>query len=171
MILVKAAIRKMFRNVVNIRVETRKKEQGEGIDVWVRLSSKKILKIEHKVRPFILSTKYSDIQLEYKHTYKNEKFMSTGWMERNLKCNYLLVCYYPDKICFLIPWKELRKVWKKHRKEWIEKYTCYPPADNKTYDSWCAGIPVEVLKKYVSSMKKIQVTRAEILKEKHRNEQ
>ena len=119
--------------------------QGQrlGIDRLVHLSSGRTLMIDEKKR----SKVYSDILLEY---LSNDKTMAPGWIEKDLQIDYLSYAFMPIERVYLFPWHLLRRSWIHKGDYWKERYPVVC-AKNAGYKTHSVAVPIEVLRKTVST--------------------
>lgn len=111
--------------------------QRAGIDRQVLLRDGTVLKIDEKVR----TEDWSDILLEY---WSDEEKRVPGWVAKDLSCDYIAYALVPSRTCYLLPFQLLRRVWKKHRAEWVGTYQRIE-AHNNTYRTISVAVPPSVL--------------------------
>lgn len=108
--------------------------QRQGIDRIVFLNTGRIYYINEKVR----YKDYGDILIEF---ISNSKEMTSGWAEKDLICDFILYVVLPSKKALLIPYQSFKRLWKKYRDLWIEKYRSSSP--NEGYDTLNVHVPKE----------------------------
>jgi len=133
---------KAFPNMTDSRLERSLSRQKMGIDIEIYLNNGTSVFVEEKTR----KKSYNDILLEY---ISNDKTGSLGWMEKDLKCDYLAYAVMSKKKVYLFSWTQLQKVWFKNRDTWIDKFPRIV-AQNPKYKTISVGVPVSIIKKYVN---------------------
>lgn len=123
--------------------------QRQGIDRIVLLANGRVLKIDEKKR----RQEYNDILLEY---ISVDKTGAPGWIEKDLTIDYLAYAFMQSQRVYLFDWCLLRRVWLKHKKEWIEQYNI-PPAQNSGYCTLSVAVPITKLLKLISTASVIQL--------------
>ena len=88
--------------------------QRGGIDRIIILASGKEIKIDEKVR----DRDFNDVLLEY---WSNTERRIPGWIAKDLACDFVAYAYLETQRCFLLPFPLLRRAWKQHGREWVEK--------------------------------------------------
>lgn len=136
-----AIYKELFPNLVDIERCRDIKRQKQGIDTILFLSNGAEIKIDEKKRREV----YPDILLEY---ISVDRTNAPGWMEKDLKIDYLAYAKMPLKVCYLLPWSLLRRAWLYNKKEWMSKYK-HVKGKNATYTTWSIAIPTDVLKKAI----------------------
>ncbi len=111
--------------------------QRAGIDRQVFLKSGKIIEIDEKVRTKV----YPDILLE---RWSDKERKIPGWVQKDLKCDYIAYAFIPSKTCYLLPFPQLRKAWIDNGKEWIEIYGTRE-AKNEGWVTESVPVPIDIL--------------------------
>lgn len=132
--------RKAFPSLVGIRMEKRMSRQRMGIDVEISFPNDGGLFIEEKTR----KKNYGDILLEY---ISNDKSGAAGWMEKNLKCDYIAYRIVSKGIVYLLPWEDLREAWISNKDVWLSTYPRIV-ANNPSYKTISVGVPISTLKRH-----------------------
>ena len=146
-----AVYRKAFPNMVNHMLCSGDVEsQRQGIDRSILLSSGKTLYIDEKKRKEV----WDDVLLEY---ISVDTTGAPGWMEKDLAIDYLAYAFMPTRQCHLFPWPLLRRAWLQFGSAWKSKYKCIP-AKNNGYTTWSVAVPINVLRKAVSTAAIIDVS-------------
>jgi hypothetical protein len=123
--------------------------QRAGIDRYVQLINGSFIRIDEKKRTKV----YNDILLEY---ISNDRTGAPGWIEKQLKIDYIAYAFMPIQRVYLYPWLMLRRVWLHYRDEWFGKYKPVP-AHNPGYITWSLPIPIKVLQQVMRSSFIIQL--------------
>ncbi len=119
--------------------------QSRGIDVRVKLTNKRTINIDEKLR----ERTYKDVFLEVEHIHDNGT-VEPGWMEKDLSIDYLAYAFEPSREVLLYSWPVLRRVWRRNRAAWIAEFN-KKPARNKSYNSIGVCVPREVLGKALAA--------------------
>lgn len=142
--------RKAFPNLVNhMPCLGDTQSQRMGVDRVIHLSNGHTLHVDEKKR----REAYDDILLEYAHT--NGK---PGWMEKDLRIDYLAYAFMPTKQCYLFPWPLLRRAWLQFRDEWKGKHPTIK-GKNQTYITLSVAVPIPVLRSAISTAAIIDVSK------------
>ncbi len=118
--------------------------QRNGVDIVIYTTSDTIYKIDEKLRYKC----YDDIALEF---ISNDVTRSPGWMEKDLKIDYINYVFTPRKQSYMFPWQQLKIVWDKNKANWIElagseeQGFFIARAPNPTYDTLSCAIPTDLL--------------------------
>jgi hypothetical protein len=123
--------------------------QELGIDRIVQLKSGQTIYIDEKKR----GTVYNDILLEYISVDTQNK---AGWIEKDLRIDYLAYAFLPNKKCYLFPYQLLRRVWNSHCDEWKSKFRKVE-AKNSGYSTWSVAVPIDVITQSIASAMLIQL--------------
>lgn len=121
--------------------------QRGGIDRVLPLASGKTLSVDEKVR----YKDYGDVLLEYWSVYRNGKGEDPGWVAKDLACDYIAYAWVPTERCLLLPFQELRRVWRTHCREWValaergSRGFCRVSAENGRYQTISVCVPQEIL--------------------------
>lgn len=111
--------------------------QPAGIDRVVTLASSKQILIDEKVR----RKDWGDILLEY---WSSVEHQTRGWIAKDLACDYIAYAFKPSATCHLLPFQLLRRVWKLHRHDWVDRYgEC--DAKNDGYTTRSCPVPTTIL--------------------------
>lgn len=93
--------------------------QRGGIDRVLTLGSGKTLSVDEKVR----YKDYGDVLLEFWSSYRGEypqgRGDQPGWVAKDLACDYIAYAWVPTERCLLLPFQELRRAWRSHRRDWV----------------------------------------------------
>lgn len=111
--------------------------QRAGIDRLVILRSGRTVAIEEKIR----TETWPDILLE---RWSDEQRRLPGWTQRDLACDYLAYALVPAQVCYLLPFQDLRRAWRRHGRAWIKRYR-EVRAENRGYTTVSVAVPVEQL--------------------------
>lgn len=131
-----------FSTMIDVRNDCQ--AQREGIDRYVILNSGETIKIDEKVR----TVKYNDILLE---VFSNSERETPGWMQKNLRCDYIAYAFIPTKTCYLLPFLQLKRAWNTNKQIWYEKARKSQDgfrvvdAENKTYTTHSICVPIDIL--------------------------
>jgi len=133
-----AVYRQAFRNFAGMTaVKDGEWGQFKGIDRVVALDCGKVLKIDEKVR----GKDYGDFCLE---RYHDRDRQIPGWIQKNLEMDYLAYAFIPSRRCYLLPFQDLRRAWRRHGREWIARYP-HVPGENPHYITECIAVPIPVV--------------------------
>ena len=88
-----------------------------------------------------------EFALEY---YSNKEAGILGWMNTDLKCDYLLYVFYPSKTIYLLKWDELKKLWDKNKREWLKTKERLFIGNQGSGSSMCLKIPIEEIETELS---------------------
>lgn len=133
--------------------------QRDGIDRVVTLTSGRVVTIDEKVR----DRDYQDFCLEYwsvKHK-RDRKRDEPGWIAKEMRCDYLAYAFVPSGRCYLLPFHELRRAWRKHFREWVAEYPEIR-ADNGYYDTLSVAVPISVVQRALSDVSLIRFFHEEL---------
>lgn len=136
----------LFPRLKRFRREFRKDYQKRGIDVVVVLPEESFW-IEEKV----VRKDWKEFALEY---YSNKEAGILGWMNTDLKCDYLLYVFYPSKTIYLLEWAELKKLWDKKKREWLKTKERLYIANKGAGSSMCLKIPIKEIEEELSKKEK-----------------
>jgi hypothetical protein len=115
-----------------------KKAQAEGIDTIIKLPYGGILSIDEKMR-----RQYRpDVLIEY---VSNDKSNSPGWIEKDLKIDFIAYAYMDINRVLFVPYNELKKLWSDNKEAWLKRYKI-PPAKNTGYNTLNVAVPLEELR-------------------------
>lgn len=116
----------------------------------------RIYHIEHKEH---FNMNYNDdlIHLEYLNRYSNGKD-KPGWIEDNDKETEVLSYYkHSTDTVYYFDWIMLRKVWDKHKEEWLKEYRVSKTKNigfgGTTYHTYCLGVPASVIYEAIEAIK------------------
>lgn len=115
--------------------------QRGGIDRVLTLNSSKILTVDEKVR----KKDWPDILLEY---WSDIDRQTRGWAAKDLGCDYIAYAFVPSATCYLLPFQELRRVWRKNRKIWVAEYKRIEAKNEENGRKWTTvsvAVPTPVL--------------------------
>jgi len=135
-----------FPRLKRIRREFRKEYQKKGIDTVVVLPET-TLWIEEKV----MRKDWPEFALEY---YSNKEREILGWMNRDLKCDYIVFAFYPSKTIYLIEWKELKNLWDRKKREWLKTKERICIGNKGGGSSMCLKIPIKEVEEELSKKEK-----------------
>jgi len=144
-----ATYKKAFPSMVGHCFHENPYMQNIGIDRTLTLPNGRLIHIEEKIRYEI----YSDILLEY---VSDSVRKTPGWMEKDLRCDYLAYAFAPNKRAYLFPWATLKKVWIENQGMFFAEYPIIE-APNNGYSTLCVAIPIAELTTLVSNVIEIQV--------------
>jgi hypothetical protein len=116
--------------------------QRLGVDRVILLDNAEILKIDEKKR----RGDWPDVLLEY---LSNDRTGAPGWIEKNLRIDYLAYAFPEARRCYLIPWPGLRAAWKSNGADWKLKFPRVE-AQNRDYKTLSVAVPVKVLYRAVN---------------------
>lgn len=124
--------------------------QREGIDRVVYLTTGDVIGIEEKLQRRVWDT----LLLEY--ISNDTKDIHDGWIEKNLKSDYLAYGFLPNTVCF-VPMSDLKKLYNKNKDLWLRKYNniC---ARNKYYNTYSIAVPIDDVVNYIPSTRLITLT-------------
>lgn len=136
--------------------------QRAGIDRLIHLPNATSVRIEEKVR----DKAYDDFALEFEHVHKNSRqFMRLGWMNLDLACDYLAYAVVPRRVCYMLPWRELRQAWHRNKAEWIDNaessrhdFRIAEANNENRYISRSVVVPATVLRDALTSVMSVQWT-------------
>lgn len=114
------------------------KAQAIGIDTVIVLPLNGRLRIDEKMR----RKNRGDVLIEY---VSNDKTSAPGWIEKDLKIDFIGYAYMDTRDVLFIDFGELQKRWSERKIEWLQKYNL-PPAKNKTYNTLNVAVPLSELK-------------------------
>lgn len=113
--------------------------QRGGIDKVLTLKSGKTLLVDEKVR----ATDWDDFALEY---WSDHARKIKGWVAKELACDYIAYAFLPSGRCYLLPFQELRRVWRTHAEEWVRRYrTDRHVAHNNGWETWFVPVPIPIV--------------------------
>jgi hypothetical protein len=121
--------------------------QRDGIDRLIALTSGRTIAIDEKVR----ERDYPDFCLEYwsvKHKGAGQRD-KPGWVAKELRCDYIAYAFVPSGRCYLLPFHDLRRAWRRHHREWVDAYREIR-ADNHFYETVSVGVPIGVVLRAMS---------------------
>lgn len=111
--------------------------QRGGIDRVLTLKSGKTLTVDEKVR----YEEYNDILLE---RWSDEAKQIPGWIQKDLACDYIAYAFVQSQRCYLLPFQDLRRAWRRHGRRWI--LDCREVrAQNKGYVTVSVAVPIDEL--------------------------
>jgi hypothetical protein len=145
-----AVYRKAFPSMVNhMLCNSDCQAQRDGIDRVIVLANGVVLKIDEKKR----TGEWNDILLEY---ISVDRTNAPGWIEKDLTIDYLAYAFMKSQRVYIFPWLFLRRAWNHYKKEWIETYKRIE-ANNGTYKTISVAVPIDTVKKAVSTAMSIQL--------------
>lgn len=120
--------------------------QRAGVErVMVFEDSGEVLKVEEKLRRDF----YPDILLEYQ---ANDQRQKPGWIETELKIDYLAYGYLDTPLAYFLPWPLLRSAWQANKQQWMEwgeeerwGFRKIVASNRPGYSTWSLAIPTEQL--------------------------
>lgn len=121
--------------------------QRGGIDRVLVLKSGKTLSVDEKVR----YRDYADVLLEVWSVFRAGKGIDPGWVAKDLACDYIAYAWVPNERCLLLPFQELRRVWRKHHDLWWDLATrrsegfSMVRAANNGYETVSVCVPEKIL--------------------------
>jgi len=122
--------------------------QRGGIDRVLTLNSGKTLTVDEKVR----NKDYGDVLLEFWSVWRDGKGVDPGWVAKDLACDYIAYAWVPTGRCLLLPFQELRRVWRARHQEWVDAAKRGAmgfqviSANNKGYQTKSVCVPENVLR-------------------------
>ena len=119
--------------------------QKLGRDWRLKLGDGRIIYLDTKIR----ETDYPDILLEY---VSSDLTGSLGWIEKNLKIDFLLYGFLRSRKVFLFPWYQLREAWKLNGEQWKRTYKKIT-ARNGGYNTLSVAVPTGTLMACVEESK------------------
>lgn len=94
--------------------------QNAGIDRRIFLPNKTFVTVDEKVR----EQDRDDFFLEaFSEWHGSKESSKPGWIEY-AACDYIAYAFAPSRRCYLLPMRELHRVWVERRSEW---WVSYPP--------------------------------------------
>lgn len=111
--------------------------QRAGIDRLVVLKSTKTIAIDEKVR----TRAYSDFCLEYWSSVEERK---PGWVAQELACDYIAYSFVETRVCFLLPFQQLRRAWRENALQWVKRYRRVDAA-NHGYTTRSVAVPIKIV--------------------------
>lgn len=117
--------------------------QRGGIDRLIVLASGRTLTVDEKAR----GEAWPDILLEY---WSDEGRRVRGWVAKDLACDYIAYALAAAGVCYLLPFQDLRRAWRRHHKRWVREYR-EVRAYNNGYVTVSVAVPIEVLLAALSS--------------------
>jgi hypothetical protein len=111
--------------------------QRGGIDRIIVLASGRTLTVDEKVR----SEHWPDILLEY---WSDEGRRVPGWVAKELACDYVAYAMAAVGVCYLFPFQDLRRAWRRHHRSWVKRYR-EVRAQNAGYVTVSVAVPTDVL--------------------------
>ena len=140
----------MFRNIAHITGTINDiKLQKQGIDRIITLDNGRNIFVDEKIR----KKNYDDICIEYLSSMESG---TPGWIEKDTMCDYICYAFLPAKICYVLPYQILKRVWRYYKDQWIEKYTRVE-AKNMYYTTISVAVPISVVMEKIGGAMKIQV--------------
>ena len=129
-------------------------KQLDGIDVSIHLPTRRILRIDEKVREKV----YNDILLE---DFSNIEGEIKGWMWKILNIHFVAYLFKPIKTAYFLPWKELQSLFFEKRDFWLTQYP-YKRAKNYidgkfVYTTLSFPIPISVLLKEIPTIEIVKL--------------
>lgn len=131
-----------FLNCMTMRGDN--EAQRCGIDRIIGLKNGRTIYVEEKQR-----RQYRpDILLEYQSV---DRTAAPGWIEKELKINYLAYAFMDLPLVYLFPWKVLQQAWRSNRADWMRmaeaeewgfRKVC---AGNQGYATWSVAVPIRQL--------------------------
>ena len=135
--------KRFFPRLKWIRREFRKELQKQGMDTVVVLPEKSIT-IEEK----IVRKDWDEFAFEY---YSNKEAGILGWMNSDLKCDYLLYIFYPSQRVYLIEWNELKNLWNRKKREWLKTKEKLYIGNKGAGSSMCLKVPIKEIEEELKS--------------------
>lgn len=122
--------------------------QRAGIDRRLHLPNGTTVTVDEKVRP----EDWPDFALEaFSHWHEeDEGRRKPGWMDY-AACDYLAYAFVASRRCYLLPMRELQRVWADNKREWwllaAERRSGFRFADaqNRGYVTRCICVPIDVV--------------------------
>ena len=129
-------------------------KQLKGIDVSIYLPTRRILRIDEKVR----EEEYNDILLE---DFSNIEDEIKGWMWKGLDIHFIAYLFKPIKTAYFLPWEELQSLFHEKRNYWLTQYP-YTRARNYidgkfVYTTLSFPIPIDILRKEIPNIEVISI--------------
>jgi hypothetical protein len=91
--------------------------QRAGIDRRLHCPNGTTVTVDEKVR----EENYNDFALEWwSHWHPTEpERRKPGWMEKpDIACDYIAYAFVPTCRCYLLPYRELKRLWEANKNEW-----------------------------------------------------
>jgi hypothetical protein len=124
--------------------------QKMGIDRRLVFPLGNVLTFDEKLRE---TDEYPDILLEY---LSNDQFGTPGWMEKNLKCDYIAYAWLSTGNCWFLSFPALKFVWDSLGEIWKKRYVPHKYAwntDNRQgcvdYRTWSVAVPITELLRHL----------------------
>lgn len=142
--------REYFHNMVSSMPGNGNTEsQRMGIDRVALLGNGKVLCIQEKKR----KSAWSDILLEY---ISVDVQYTPGWIEKDLKIDYLVYAFMSTGEVHLFPWELLRRAWLMNKADWIKNYPRVE-AKNNGYKTISVAVPIRELYRAINKAMAIRI--------------
>jgi len=130
-------------------------QQKQGIDRKLFLQSAggsihEIL-IDEKKRGEV----FPDILLEFASA---AEFNTPGWIEKDLRIDFLAYAFMPTSTVYLFPWPMLKRAWVRFGEKWKKEYRIIS-ANNPGYTTLSVAVPIKKLQSAVTSASVINVSK------------
>ncbi len=128
--------RQIFPNMSFIeRYPNDMKKQKQGIDLELFLNNGHVIKMDEKRR----NRDYGDILLEFAHTNGMK-----GWIEKDLKIDFISYIIMPNKMLYLLPWIPLQIAWRNNGEQWKQRFGIRD-SRNQGYVTQNCPVPPDIL--------------------------
>lgn len=108
--------------------------QRAGIDRRIHLNSGKTIEVDEKVR----ERDWPDFLLE---RWSDEGRRTPGWIQKDLRCDFIAYAFVPSRVCHLLPFPLLRRAWTKHGRAWAQRHETVR-ARNNGYVTASVAVPI-----------------------------
>jgi len=120
--------------------------QRMGIDRRLHLPNCTTVTVDEKVR----SEDWNDFLIEAYSVWKPETRRQVGWIE-TASCDYLAYAFIPSRRCWLLPMRELQRVWAENRRSWWRLAAHrddgfrFTEAKNRGYITLSLAVPIPIV--------------------------
>lgn len=134
--------------------------QRAGIDRLIHLPNATSVRVEEKVR----DRAFDDFALEFEHVDRStRRLLRLGWINTDLACDYLAYAVVPRRVCYMLPWRELRRAWLLNKTEWLDNaeagrhgFRMVEANNEDRYISRSVAVPQAVLREALTSVMSVQ---------------
>jgi hypothetical protein len=115
--------------------------QRKGHDRVITLSSGKSIRIDEKIR----YRTWTDVLLEEWSCIETK---APGWTERDLECDYIAYAFVDSRVCYMLPFQQLRRAWLTNKDKWKQQYGSRPTKserNGRTYTTIWTPVPIAVV--------------------------
>lgn len=127
--------RDAFPTMIGMTIAGRE-SQRDHLDRVITLENGHTINVEEKVRP----RAWPDFLLEF---WSNEEARTPGWITIDGKPDFLAYVFLETRRGWILPWPQLRKAWRNHAREWVERFGIVR-APNRGYTTASCPVPIQI---------------------------